>query len=204
MDLEQITKAAGAYAMNCWWQAHDEKDWEKVKDHVMISESVLTRYTGKPIDSKAAGESFVEALKAYDDYTAVLKKDGFSDVYIPVTEKDKIQEHLQKYYSALGLTHCAEDLAHATTQWWTSFAKSRTFYKLGDIDSYESADNEATTYLTDEHAFRFGLDEDTASGLAHLMHAACNLGHNKKDYAKAEQLVKVYAIELFSAISKQN
>lgn len=117
-DLEQITKAAGAYAMNSWWQAHDEKDWDKVKDNITISESVLTRYTGKPIDSKAAGENFVEALKAYDDFTEMLKEGGHAGNDQLANSAWKILDYLKSYYTALfGPEFYTYDIAAATAGW---------------------------------------------------------------------------------------
>jgi hypothetical protein len=199
MDLEQITKAAGAYAMNCWWQAHDEKNWEKVKDHVAISERVLERYTGKTIDSagfNAAVESFVQALKAYDNYAAMLKDEEMST--------GTIQDYLSSYYVTLIGPDCPKDLAKATTDWWTNYAKSMIRLKNNDLAGYNLYDGFVHQYLTKEHVLRFKLDENTANGLTNLMLSAAHLGHNKKDYAKAEQLMKVYATELFSALSKQN
>lgn len=200
-DLEQITKAAEAYSTNCWWQAHDEKDWEKVKDHIIISERVLLRYTDKSFDANLVGDSFMEALKAYDIFTDVLKKEDPHGSYVTSVEESKIREHLEKFYLALGEQKSSE-LASATTGWWTNCAKSRMFYKLGDIDGYENADKDLMASLTDEHTIRFGFDEDTAKGLAHLMHAACNLGHNKRDWDKAKQLLKVYYTELLSNLTK--
>lgn len=202
-DLEQITKAAEAYSMNCWWQAHDEKDWEKVKDKIVTSERVLLRYKDKSFDAKLVGDSFVEALKAYDAFTDVLKKEDPHGSYVTNVEENKVREHLEKFYSALGEQKYSE-LADATAGWWISWAKSMMFYKLDDIDGYENADKDLMASLTDEHTIRFGFDEDIAKGLAHLMHAACNLGHNKRDWDKAKQLLKVYYIELLSNLTKQN
>jgi cytochrome c556 len=203
MDLEQITKAAEAYAMNCWWQAHDEKNWEKVKDHIIISERVLFRYTGKFFDTNLVGDSFVEALKAYDTFTDILKKEGPYDSHNSKVAEGKLKEHLEKFYSALTGQKSSE-LASATTGWWASWAKSMMFYKLGNISEYENADRDLMANLTREHKIRFGFDEDTAKGLAYLMHAACNLGHNKRDWPKAKQLLKVYYTELLCNLNKQN
>ncbi len=202
MNLEEITKSAEAYAMNCWWQAHDEKDWEKVKDHIVISESVLFRYTKKSFDAKLVGDSFVEALKAYDAFTEVLKKEGPYNSYNIKFAEGKVRKHLEKFYSALAEQKSSE-LASATTGWWANFARSRMFCKINNIEGYENAGKDVITNLTQEHKIRYGFDEDVAKGLAHLMHAACDLGHNKRDWDKTKQLLKVYYIELLSNLANK-
>ena len=205
MNLEQIIKDAGAYAMNCWWQAYSEKDWEKVKDHMIISERVLERYTGKPIDAadfESASESFVIALKAYNEFINALKTPEVTTAQanLPGT----IQDYLASYYVALIGPDCPKDLAKATTDWWTNYAKSAIHLKNNNQAGYDLYNGLAFKYLAEEHKIRFGVDENTASGLSHLMLSAMHLGDNKKDWAKAEKLMKVYATELFSALSNKN
>jgi hypothetical protein len=203
MSLEEITKDAEMCAKNCWWQAHDEQNWDRVKDCIRATELILTKYTKKPIDGKLAGESFVEALKAYDNFTNVLRKEGPCDNSNTITARNNLQDTLEKFYSALAEQKSPE-LASATMGWWTNYAKSRMLYKFGDIGGYENAVKDLIANLTKEHTLRFELDENTASGLSHLMLSIAHLGHNKKDWAKAEQLLKSYYIELFSVLSEKN
>ncbi len=207
--LEGIIKDAEQCAAKCWWEAHDKKNYVKAGDLFAEQEEIIAKYAGnKPAKPRDIADCFALTLQKYDNFTDILKTgDGeLGDL------EGQLREMLFGVYKTLNVN---VEAARHNIEWWVSFARMRLAQKQMATVRNEFKKDDAEyqhnkygaimfQHMAAEHKARYDFDEDTAKGLASLELSAAFLGHNKRDYVKAKQLLKMYYMELFSNLAKKD